>query len=72
MSTPIEPGQWVTWKAGYRPIKPLWEGWAMVESIFKASGDVDQWLAVLSKYDEDTGEITEHKVLARALATDER
>ena len=72
MSTPIEPGQWVRWKHQYRPIKPLWDDWAMVESIYKYGTEDGQWLAVLSKYDEDTGEITEHKVLARALTTDGR
>lgn len=67
----IEPGEWVTWKRNFQPITPLWDGWAMVESIYKYGPEDGQWLAVLSKYNELTGEITEHKVLAHALTTEE-
>jgi len=61
----IEPGEWVTWNDKYRPTRPLWTGWAMVESIYKASDG--QWVCELSKYNDDTGELTSHTVLARAL-----
>jgi len=70
MRTPIEPGQWVRWRPDYKPIDPPWDGWAMVEGIFSNTPDSDRWLAILSVYNEETGDLAEHKVLTRALTTE--